>query len=687
MKNEHKEHSEHEHGNHVNHEHGSHSGDDHEEHSEHIHGDHSGHGGMDHSMHGADFYKKFIISLFLTIPLVILSPVVQEIFGYSLSFPGSQWVELILASVLYFYCGQPFLKGAYDEIKKRNIGMMTLISVAITVAYFYSVATVFGFEGMNFFWELGTLISIMLLGHHLEMKSIMGASKSLEALAELLPAQALLVDGESTKEINIDEIKKGDILLIRANDKIPADGKIVEGNTSVNESMLTGESKPVKKEQGDQVVGGSINGNNTVKIKVSATGEESYLSNIIGIVEQAQENKSKTQNLADRAAKWLTYIALTAGLLTFTHWLLAGKGTDFSLMMMVGVIIITCPHALGLAIPLVVSNSISKVAQNGVLIRNRTAFEETDKIDTIIFDKTGTLTYGDFKVSKVVSYNDLSEEELLTKVASMEQYSEHPIAQAILKESIERELQLEKVENFESITAKGVKGFIDNEEVMVVSPKAVKDFGHEIKEQSEPGTVVYLLVDKKLEGEVHLADKIRDNAKEAVEKLQKRGIKVLMATGDNDVIAKEVSDKLKLDGFHASLQPEDKVKIVEDLKSKGEFVAMVGDGVNDAPALATADIGFAIGSGTAIANETSDISLINSNPMDVVKSIEWGAITRSKMVQNLVWATAYNVIAIPLAAGILYPHFVLPPAVGAAIMSVSTIIVALNAQHLLTKIK
>lgn len=661
----------------------------HHNHEDHSDMNHSQHDGMDHNMHGSDFYKKFIISLFLTVPLVVLSPTIQDIFGYELSFTGSNWLELLLASILYFYCGQPFLSGALDEIKKRNIGMMTLISVAITVAYFYSVATVLGFEGMNFFWELGTLISIMLLGHHLEMKSIMGASKSLEALAQLLPSKALLIDGDKTKEIQIDDIKKEDVLLIRANDKIPADGIIVEGESSINESMLTGESKPVKKEVGDQVVGGSINGNSTIKIKVAATGEDSYLSNIIKIVNQAQQNKSKTQNLADKAAKWLTYIALGAGLLTLGYWLLVGMGLDFSLMMMVGVIIITCPHALGLAIPLVVSNSISKVAQNGVLIRNRTAFEETNKITAIIFDKTGTLTYGDFKVSHVQSFNQLSQQDILMKAASVEQYSEHPIAQAIVKESKQQDTQLEKVENFESLTAKGVKGFINQQEVLVISPQATKELGHEINNeaQSEAETIVYLIIDNVLEGQVHLSDQIRDNAKESVEQLQKKGIKVIMATGDNEAVAKEVGASLKLDRTYAGLLPQDKVDIIKDLQREGEIVAMVGDGVNDAPALASANIGFAIGAGTAIANETADISLVNNNPMDVVKAIEWGTLTKNKMVQNLIWATAYNVIAIPLAAGILYPHFVLPPAVGAAIMSVSTIIVALNAQHLLTKIK
>ncbi|TLG75432.1 heavy metal translocating P-type ATPase [Culicoidibacter larvae] len=650
--------------------------------AEHVHDKHAGH-------HTGDFKKKFIISLFLTVPLVILSSTIQGIFGYQLNFPGTEYVQLLLATALYFYCGLPFLKGAIAEIRDRAVGMMTLISVAITVAYFYSAATVFGFPGMDFFWELGTLISIMLLGHWLEMRSIMGASKALEALAELLPKKATkLVDGQQV-EVAMNDIHPNDLLLVRANEKIPTDGVITEGNTHIDESMLTGESRPVKRGIGERVIGGSINGSGTVTVQVSGVGSDSYLQTVIDIVQKAQSAKSRTQNLADRAAKWLTYISLATGLITLIAWLALGQDLAFAIMMMVGVMVIACPHALGLAIPLVASNSISRVAANGVLIRNRTAFENSGKISAVVFDKTGTLTIGNFTVVNVQSFSDkYSNEQIIQYAVALEQFSEHPIATAIVAYGKQQAISLLPVTNFAALTAKGVQGTIDSYTVALLSPQAATAAGLKLPAGSATTarTTILLIVEQQLAGQIELADEIRPESKAAVTELQKQGIKVYMATGDNDTVAKSVSDELGLDGYFAELQPQQKLDVVHQLMQCGEYVAMVGDGVNDAPALAEASVGVAIGSGTEVANEAADIILINNNPQDVAKMIQWGKLTKRKMMQNLAWATVYNVVAIPIAAGILYP-FILPPAVGAAIMSLSTIIVAINAQLLLRQIK
>ena len=642
----------------------------------------------------SDFKNKFIISLFLTIPLLILSKTLQDIFGYSLKFQGDEYLQLILATILFFYCGLPFLKGALTEIKNNAIGMMTLISVAISVAYFYSFAVVFGFSGMDFFWELGTLVSIMLLGHWIEMKSVMGASKALEMLAQLLPKKATKIKNGEAILISLEDVRSEDILLIKANEKIPTDGVIISGETYIDESMLTGESKPVKKAIGDVVIGGGINGKGTVTIKVTGVGADSYLSAVIDIVKQAQNTKSKTQNLADKAAKWLTYIALFVGVATLIIWLLLGKDLSFAIMMMVGVMIIACPYALGLAIPLVVSNSISKVAQNGILVRNRTAFENSDKITAVVFDKTGTLTIGNFTIvnveqHEVASLDGIGKEKIVQYIASVEQFSEHPIGQAIVKYAEEHHVKLLDVENYESITAKGVRGTVSGYDVKVLSPTAVEELGINLPtgNHSIDKTIIYLLINEQLVGYIELADQIREESKTAIQELRQHGIKVYMATGDNEAVAASVSQELDLDGYYAELLPEHKLEILDELISKGNFVAMVGDGVNDAPALARADIGIAIGSGTAVANEAADIILINNNPSDVYKMIKWGGLTKKKMVQNLLWATVYNVLAIPVAAGVLYPYFLLPPALGAAIMSLSTIIVAINAQLLLKQIK
>ena len=645
-----------------------------------------------HKMMIADFKKRFWVSLILTIPVLILSPMIQGFFGYSLSVPGNPYVLMALSSVIYFWGGWPFLKGFITEIKQKGPGMMTLIAMAISVAYFYSTATVFGLKGMDFFWELATLIVIMLLGHWLEMKSVLGASKALQLLVSMMPAEAHRVksDGQ-VEDIKLEALKKEDIILIKPGEKVPADGIIVEGSSYLNESMLTGESKPVKKEKENKVIGGSINGNGSLKIKVEHTGKDSYLNKVIKLVEEAQKAKSKMQNFSDRAAKWLTYIALSVGFGTLAVWLIAGYPFVFALERMVTVMVIACPHALGLAIPLVVAISTAVSAQNGLLIRNRTAFEESRKITAILFDKTGTLTTGIFGVTRFETVNtEFSKDEILRLASALEQTSEHPIAVGIINEVKEHKVNIPKAEKFNAITGKGVEAMVEGKSVKVVSPGYLKDKNLTIPEgaySSKAETVVFVLVDDKLTGYIALADAIRPESAEAIQVFKNNGIKVLMATGDNETVAKAVSDELKLDGYYSEVLPHQKVEIVKELQSKGEFVAMTGDGVNDAPALAQSDVGIAVGSGTDVAAETADIILVNSNPKDIANLILFGKATYKKMVQNLVWATAYNSFAIPLAAGVLYSKgFVLGPAVGAVFMSLSTIIVAINAQLLKTKL-
>ena len=645
-----------------------------------------------HKMMIADFKKRFWVSLILTIPVLILSPMIQGFFGYSLSVPENPYVLMALSSVIYFWGGWPFLKGFITEIKKKGPGMMTLIAMAISVAYFYSTATVFGLKGMDFFWELATLIVIMLLGHWLEMKSVLGASKALQLLVSMMPAEAHRVksDGQ-VEDIKLEALKKEDIILIKPGEKVPADGIIVEGSSYLNESMLTGESKPVKKEKENKVIGGSINGNGSLKIKVEHTGKDSYLNKVIKLVEEAQKAKSKMQNFSDRAAKWLTYIALSVGFGTLAVWLIAGYPFVFALERMVTVMVIACPHALGLAIPLVVAISTAVSAQNGLLIRNRTAFEESRKITALLFDKTGTLTTGVFGVTRFVSVNtEFSKDEILRLASALEQTSEHPIAVGIINKVKEHNVAIPKAEKFNAITGKGVEAMVEGKSVKVVSPGYLKDKNLTIPEgaySSKAETVVFVLVDDKLTGYIALADAIRPESAEAIQVFKNNGIKVLMATGDNETVAKAVSDELKLDGYYSEVLPHQKVEIVKELQSKGEFVAMTGDGVNDAPALAQSDVGIAVGSGTDVAAETADIILVNSNPKDIANLILFGKATYKKMVQNLVWATAYNSFAIPLAAGVLYKAgFVLGPAVGAVFMSLSTIIVAINAQLLKTKL-
>lgn len=667
---------------------------EHNEHKEH-HQDHADHSSGHHDHHAQmieDFKKRFYINTVLSIPVLAFSEMIQGFLGFSFSFPGMGNVAAGLATFIFIYGGWPFLKGLKEELSEGGPGMMTLIGIAITVAWAYSTAVVLGLEGKVFYWELVTLIDIMLLGHWLEMRSIMGASKALEKLAELMPSEAHKVDGDNIHDVKISELKKGDIILIKSGEKVPADGKIVEGSSDLNESALTGESKPVEKSKGDEVIGGAINGDGTIKVEVKSSGEDSYLQKVIKLVEEAQQTKSKTQNLANTAAGWLAYIAIGVGVVTFIAWaFFSSQGMDFALERMVTVMIITCPHALGLAVPLVVAISTALSAKNGLLIRNRTAFENSRKISVIVFDKTGTLTEGNFGVNRVVSLEDEPEDDLLSKAAAIEQSSEHPIAKGIVKEAKLRELKFPSISDFGSTKGKGVSAKIDGSTYQIVSPGYMKEEGIDLPKEAnsdQAETVVFVLKESTLIGFIALADQIRKESRSAIKTLKEKGIKVLMATGDNEQIAKAVADELKLDGYYSQVLPHEKSELIEKLQSEGEFVAMTGDGVNDAPALAKADIGIAVGSGTDVAAETADIILTESSPSDIANLILFGRATYKKMVQNLIWATGYNLVAIPLAAGVLfYQGIMINPAIGAVLMSLSTIVCAANAQLLRLKFK
>lgn len=651
---------------------------------------HEGH--HDHSHMVADFKRRFFISLILTMPILLLSPMLQDFFGIqkTLAFMGSEYLLWALATAVFFYGGRPFLAGLFFELKKFRPGMMTLIAIAISTAYFYSSAVVFGLSGGSFFWELATLIDIMLLGHWIEMKSVMGASKALKELAKLMPSTAhkLSNDGE-IKDVAINELKSGDLILVKPGEKVPADGLIKKGHSSLNEAMLTGESKPVSKGEGASVIGGSINGESSLTVEVQKTGKESYLSQVIKLVQEAQKSKSKTQDLANRAAVILTLIALIGGALTLAGWLIfSSHNFAFAIERAVTVMVITCPHALGLAVPLVVAVSTAIAASNGLLIRNRAAFERARNLDAIIFDKTGTLTEGRFGVSEIILFDeDINKEDLLALAAAVESHSEHPIAQGIVASVNTKKT----VSGFKAIAGKGALGRVEDQEVMVVSPGYLRENNIELASNQEKinklskqgKTVIYVLVDKKLKGAIALADIIREDAKEALKWLKEQNIKTIMLTGDNKLVAKWVSEKIGLDEYFAEVLPHEKTNKVKEIQSRGLTVAMTGDGINDAPALAQADVGIAVGAGTDVAIETADIILVKSNPKDVAAIIGLSKATYKKMVQNLWWAAGYNVFAIPLAAGVLFKFgLILSPAFGAILMSLSTVIVAINAKRL-----
>lgn len=636
-----------------------------------------------------DFKRRFFVSLIFMVPILILSPMIQSFINIEITFYGSNYLLFLLSTVIFFYGGWPFLSGLYNELSDKTPGMMTLIALAISVAYVYSSAVVFGLEGRFFFWELATLIVIMLLGHWIEMRSVMSASRALEELAKLMPDTAHLIkDDDEIVDVKIKELEVGDKILVRPGEKLPADGEILDGTSYINESMLTGESEPVEKNVGDEVIGGSINGDSSIEIEIKKAGDDSYLSQVINLVSEAQEAKSKTQGLADRAALYLTIIAISVGLITLFSWLGAGRDLAFSIERMATVMVITCPHALGLAIPLVVAVSTTISAQNGLLIRNRTAFENSRKISTIVFDKTGTLTEGEFGVSEIQSFKeDYSKEDIIKYAASLESNSEHPIARGMEREAEEKEIDYYDVNDFSNIQGKGVEGKINGEKYLVVSPGYLEENNMEIpnefEQKSGPFTITFVIEGNEIIGAITLSDKIRKSSKETVAQLQKKGIKVWMLTGDNEQTAEYVSEELNLDGYLAEVLPHEKQEKIKEFKGDKEFVAMTGDGVNDAPALANADIGIAIGSGTDVAAETADIILVESDPADVLTLIEFGKATYRKIVQNLFWATGYNAIAIPLAAGVLVGYgIMISPAFGAVLMSLSTVIVAINAKLL-----
>ena len=653
---------------------------------------HEHHGG--HAAHHAhmveDFKQRFWISLVATIPVLVLSPMIQTGLRFSLSFPGDNYALLLISSFIYFYGGRPFLKGLLDELKQRQPGMMTLIGLAVSVAYFYSAAVVLGIKGEVFFWELVTLIDIMLLGHWIEMRSVMSASRALEELARLMPSEAhLLAADGSVKEIKIEDLEPGNRVLVKPGEKIPVDGRIIEGESEINEAALTGESRPLSKKRGEAVIGGSVNGNGALTVEVLKTGKDSYISQVIELVRRASESKSRSQDIADRAAFWLTLIAITVGALTLISWLVLGKQFVFALERMVTVMVITCPHALGLAVPLVIAVITGLSARNGLLIRNRTQFENAQRLDTIVFDKTGTLTKGEFGVTDVVLSGSWSEDELLRRAAAVESNSEHSIALAIVKKAGDKGLKLFGVANFTALPGNGAKAVVDGKVIYVGNQGVLEKAGVKASGAAERAkgiaaqgkTVVFVASEGRVQGVIGLADIIRDESKEAVAELKKSGLAVMMITGDNRATAEYVAMELGLDDYFAEVLPDKKSEKIKELQQQGKRVAMVGDGVNDAPALAQADVGVAIGAGTDVAVETADVILVENDPRGVLDILSLSRITRRKMLQNLGWATGYNIFAIPLAAGVLYNYgIILPPAAGAVVMSLSTVIVAINAR-------
>lgn len=680
----------------MNHDHNTqNSHDDHEQQHEtngdhdHNHEDHEGHSHHEHHKQMVqDFKFRFWWVLGLTLPIMALSPMIQDFLGVDWRFMADKWILAAISTVVYFFGGWPFLTGLVDELKEKQPGMMTLIGLAISIAYLYSTAVVFGFDGDLLYWELSTLVGIMLLGHWIEMRSVMSASSALEELAALIPGEAHRVNEDgSTEDVPVEELQQGDKVLIKPGEKVPADGVVVKGESSVNEAMLTGESKPVDKANGDEVIGGSVNEKGSITIEISKTGDDSFLSQVMNLVEEAQQSKSKTQDLANRAAFWLTIVAITAGLITFGAWIFfTGQSFDFAMNRTVAVMVITCPHALGLAIPLVVSMSTSIAATNGFLIRDRAAFEQARNIDAVIFDKTGTLTEGTFTVTDILNFgDDHSKEEILKYAASLEKNSEHPLANGIL----EKAEDTWDPNEFNSITGKGIEGKVNGRSVKVVSPGYIRENEFEYPEEkvqdlsSQGKTVVFVIIEEALAGAIALGDEIRESSKNAIDALHSMGIECIMLTGDNQQTADYVAGELGIDQVFAEVLPDEKADKVKEVQGQGKLVAMTGDGVNDAPALAQADVGIAIGAGSDVAVETGDIVLVKDNPQDVTALIKLSKSTYRKMVQNLWWASGYNIGAIPLAAGVLYAWgVILSPAVGAILMSLSTVIVAINARLL-----
>ncbi|MDN7024269.1 copper-translocating P-type ATPase [Methanoculleus sp. FWC-SCC1] len=637
----------------------------------------------------ADFRRRFIVSTILTVPILLLSPTIQGFFGFTLVFPGSVYLLLVLATVVYIYGGWPFLAGIVRELRVRSPGMMTLIAVAITVAYLYSAAVVLGLVGGDgFFWELATLIDIMLLGHWIEMRSVLGASRALEELVRIMPAEAHRVTDGGAEDVPVERLAPGDRVRIRPGEKVPVDGVVVEGATSMNEAMLTGESRPVAKKPGDTVIGGAVNAEGSVVAEVQKTGKETYLAQVIDLVEHAQQSRSRAQDLADRAAFVLVAIALSVGAITFTAWLLAGETLGFAVERSATVMVITCPHALGLAVPLVVAVSTALAAQTGLLIRDRSAFERARNLEAVVFDKTGTLTEGRFGVTDIFPLDTIGEDELLRLAAAVESASEHPIARGVVRAAEERGLEVPGADTFQAIPGKGVEADVAGRTIRAVSPGYLDEQGIAVRNERvaaagrQGKTVVYLLEGNTLLGAFALADIIRKESREAVDRLKGMGVRCMMLTGDNRSVAAWVAEELGLDEFFAEVLPTEKAERIADVARRYR-VAMVGDGINDAPALVQADVGVAIGAGTDVAVESADIVLVRNDPRDVATIVTLSQKTYAKMVQNLLWATGYNAVAIPLAAGVLIgAGIVMSPAAGAVLMSASTVIVAINARLL-----
>jgi Cu2+-exporting ATPase len=647
------------------------------DHSSHDHTEH-------HRMMAEDFKRRFFITLPLTILVLFLSTQIQQWLGFSIDFAGRDLVLFILGSVIALYGGKPFFVAARDELKSRNWGMMTLVSLAITAGYSFSVAATFIFQGVSLWWEISTLVSVFLFGHWVEMKAVLGTGGALKELAKLLPAKSHKLVGDDVIEVQTEELKKGNLVLIRPGEKVPADGIVVKGQSSINESMITGESRPVNKNKGDEVIGGTINSDGSLTVQITKIGRESALSQIIELIRQAQETKPEVQKLADKAANWLTIIAIVASLATFIYWMFINPiGVVAAITFAITVVVITCPHALGLAIPTVTTITSSLAAKNGILIRDMKGLEVARRLDYVVFDKTGTLTKGQFGVSKVIPFGSLSKNDILEVAAAVEIHSEHPVAKSIVEEAKQRKVGFKKATNFKAVAGRGAKAVLGKSDIVLGNSEMLTKEKIKLEKDQEVGdigTVVYVAKDRILLGAIILNDEIREESKKAINSLQDMGVKVAMLTGDKKEVANAVGNKLGIDTVFAEVLPEDKVEKIKELQNKGLVIAMVGDGVNDAPSLTQAHVGIAIGAGTSVAIESAEIVLVKDNPLDVAKAVNLSKKTNSKMKQNLAWATGYNVLAIPAAAGVFISFgLILEPHWGALLMSASSVIVVANA--------
>ena len=673
-----------------------HNHQNHMNHSNHMHHDnHASHHHSGHAHHHGNFKVKFFVSLIFAIPIILLSPLMGVNLPFQFTFPGSEWVVLILSTILFFYGGKPFLSGGKDEIATKKPGMMTLVALGISVAYIYSLYAFYmnNFSSatghtMDFFWELATLILIMLLGHWIEMNAVGNAGDALKKMAELLPNSAIKVmDNGQREEVKISDIMTDDIVEVKAGESIPTDGIIVQGQTSIDESLVTGESKKVQKNQNDNVIGGSINGSGTIQVKVTAVGEDGYLSQVMGLVNQAQNDKSSAELLSDKVAGYLFYSAVSVGVISFIVWMLIQNDVDFALERLVTVLVIACPHALGLAIPLVTARSTSIGAHNGLIIKNRESVEIAQHIDYVMMDKTGTLTEGNFSVNHYESFkNDLSNDTILSLFASLESQSNHPLAISIVDFAKSKNVSFTNPQDVNNIPGVGLEGLIDNKTYKITNvsylDKHKLNYDDDLftKLAQQGNSISYLIEDQQVIGMIAQGDQIKESSKQMVADLLSRHITPVMLTGDNKEVAKAVAKELGISDVHAQLKPEDKESIIKDYQRSGKKVMMVGDGINDAPSLIRADIGIAIGAGTDVAVESADIILVKSNPSDIIHFLTLSNNTMRKMVQNLWWGAGYNIVAVPLAAGVLaFIGLILSPAIGAILMSLSTIIVAINA--------